>query len=502
MKYKKILIITGVGNPAVSAMNNYIRVFRKEKIKFYILENKHSIKNFLILFIKSTIRYGLFHSLSVFYNRALLMFDRKVKKNYEAHKTVKDLYKLNENFFLKLNPDLIVTNGCALIPSKVVSTINKLGINIINLHNGICPRYRGSGNIWSIYEMNFEKIGVTIHYLDSGIDTGKIIKVKKINVKKTKCKFEDIDILAFKLGSFLIIDFILGKLKPSKQSNGIQRSKLYSFPPRNIYLEARKRYATYVYGSSNETSWLKIFNNASKDKKKNIFEKQSWQETSTVKNRDNEIKKIGNKFFRGNNLIDLGCGDGRYKNFFKGIDYWGLDFSKDIMQLNSQLKKKKKNDLLLNNRVSYYQDSNRKNFVVSKASKIPLKSNNFDNLISVGLFQHISNVGAVSDEIIRLLKKNGIIIINTLRQFSIFEILLLIIYGLINKKYLNLIISILKEDYFTNKIISGIKLARRFTLKEIVDLFKTDAIVLEVKYNGLFKTFFFSKEIFIVLKKK
>jgi hypothetical protein len=252
MKYKKILIITGTGNPAVSAMNNYIKKFRREKIEFYILENKLNIKYILTHFIKITFKYGLFHSLSVYYNRALRIFDNRVKKNYEANKIVKDLSKLNKKFFLKLNPDLIVTNGCALIPGKVVTTIDKLGINIINLHNGICPRYRGSGNIWSIYEMNFKNIGVTIHYLDDGIDTGEIIKVKKINVKKTNCKFENIDILAFKLGSFLIIDFILGKLKLSKKLNEKERSKLYGFPSRNIYLKAKKRYEAYLYGSSNE----------------------------------------------------------------------------------------------------------------------------------------------------------------------------------------------------------------------------------------------------------
>jgi hypothetical protein len=130
------------------------------------------------------------------------------------------------------------------------------------------------------------------------------------------------------------------------------------------------------------------------------------------------------------------------------------------------------------------------------------KNNNFDNLISVGLFQYLGNTGVVSDEIIRLIKKNGIIIISTLRQFSIFELLLLMIYGLINKKNLNLIKSILKEDYFSNKIINVTKLARRFSLNEIANLFRTEAIVLEVRYNGLFKTFFFSKEIFIVFKKK
>jgi len=31
------------------------------------------------------------------------------------------------------------------------------------------------------------------------------------------------------------------------------------------------------------------------------------------KNRDNEFKKIANEFLCGNNLVDQGCADGRYK---------------------------------------------------------------------------------------------------------------------------------------------------------------------------------------------
>ena len=252
MKIKKILIITGNGNPAIIAMNNYLAKFHKKKIDLYILENRFGIKKVLIHFIKSTFRQGLFYTLSIYYNRILKFFDPKIYKNYKVNRIEKNLSKLNKDFFLKLNPDIVITNGCQLIPSEVISTIHKLGKKIINLHNGICPRYRGSGNIWGIYEMNFKNLGVTIHYVDRGIDTGEIIKIKKIDVKKTKCKFEDFDILAFKLGSFLIIDFILGKLKLSKKLHEMQRSKFYSFPSRNIYLNAKKRYEAYLYSSSNK----------------------------------------------------------------------------------------------------------------------------------------------------------------------------------------------------------------------------------------------------------
>ena len=47
---------------------------------------------------------------------------------------------------------------------------------VINAHQGISPYYRGSGtNFWPFVNGEIEFVGVTMHFIDKGIDTGKMI---------------------------------------------------------------------------------------------------------------------------------------------------------------------------------------------------------------------------------------------------------------------------------------------------------------------------------------
>jgi phosphoribosylglycinamide formyltransferase-1 len=57
--------------------------------------------------------------------------------------------------------------------------------NIINIHPSLLPKYRGLDAIGQAIENGDEEIGVTIHYVDAGMDTGRIIAQKKIeqNIK-------------------------------------------------------------------------------------------------------------------------------------------------------------------------------------------------------------------------------------------------------------------------------------------------------------------------------
>jgi methionyl-tRNA formyltransferase len=46
----------------------------------------------------------------------------------------------------------------------------------VNLHLGLSPRYRGSHCVfWPLYNEEPEWIGVTVHYVDAGIDSGPIL---------------------------------------------------------------------------------------------------------------------------------------------------------------------------------------------------------------------------------------------------------------------------------------------------------------------------------------
>lgn len=81
------------------------------------------------------------------------------------------------------NDDIIISFGYRHIIKK--NKLKKLKKTPINLHMSYLPYNRGSHpNFWSF--INNTPKGITIHEIDEGIDTGKIILQKKILFKKGK----------------------------------------------------------------------------------------------------------------------------------------------------------------------------------------------------------------------------------------------------------------------------------------------------------------------------
>jgi methionyl-tRNA formyltransferase len=88
--------------------------------------------------------------------------------------------KINSNEFIETaklyNIDLFVSMSFNQIFKTPILNVPKLGV--INCHAGKLPFYRGR-NILNWALINDEKeFGITVHYVDEGIDTGDIIKQK------------------------------------------------------------------------------------------------------------------------------------------------------------------------------------------------------------------------------------------------------------------------------------------------------------------------------------
>ena len=73
----------------------------------------------------------------------------------------------------RIAPDLVISAYYPRIFPRRLTSIPQLGC--INVHPGLLPQYRGRFSTpWCI--LNSEKeIGITIHYLDDGVDTGDIL---------------------------------------------------------------------------------------------------------------------------------------------------------------------------------------------------------------------------------------------------------------------------------------------------------------------------------------
>lgn len=85
-----------------------------------------------------------------------------------------------DNFLNNIKNSFIVSanNFYIFKESQIASNI------IINYHNSLLPRHKGTNpNIWAIYEGD-TKSGITWHFVDSGIDTGATILQKEIPINK------------------------------------------------------------------------------------------------------------------------------------------------------------------------------------------------------------------------------------------------------------------------------------------------------------------------------
>lgn len=97
--------------------------------------------------------------------------------NDRGHTSLEQPPKAEENEFAEklsaISPDLIFAWSYPMILSDKILAIPRSGC--INLHMGLLPEYRGVNGIrWALLNGE-EKTGVTLHYMDSGIDTGDII---------------------------------------------------------------------------------------------------------------------------------------------------------------------------------------------------------------------------------------------------------------------------------------------------------------------------------------
>ncbi len=70
-------------------------------------------------------------------------------------------------------PDVTVVMGTSILRKRI---LRAAGDKIINIHGGILPDYKGNHCFFFAMDQGrFDRIGSTIHFVDSGVDTGDII---------------------------------------------------------------------------------------------------------------------------------------------------------------------------------------------------------------------------------------------------------------------------------------------------------------------------------------
>ena len=146
-----------------------------------------------------------------------------------------------ENTLTAFNNKLVVFTGGGIIRKNILDVA---GDGIINCHMGILPKYKGMDlPEWCVLENAIEELGITLHFMDTGIDTGSILRKVKIplgnseNIKSLRDKFEPI--MVDKMVN-LVDDYLKGNIQPVKQPSHQKRqyfivhNKLYGLVDKKI----------------------------------------------------------------------------------------------------------------------------------------------------------------------------------------------------------------------------------------------------------------------------
>jgi hypothetical protein len=79
----------------------------------------------------------------------------------------------------ELAPDLLVLGSARIVAPRVI-TVPPMGV--LNAHPGLLPDYRGVDVIpWAL--RNGDPLGVSVHYVDAGIDTGDVVAQCSFDVR-------------------------------------------------------------------------------------------------------------------------------------------------------------------------------------------------------------------------------------------------------------------------------------------------------------------------------
>lgn len=81
------------------------------------------------------------------------------------------------------DPDIIITCAFGQIVPKEI--LDYPGLGCINVHASLLPKYRGASPINAVIRNGEEETGITIMYMDEGIDTGHMIYSQAIPIEDT-----------------------------------------------------------------------------------------------------------------------------------------------------------------------------------------------------------------------------------------------------------------------------------------------------------------------------
>lgn len=130
--------------------------------------------------------------------------------------------KGDEDFFrtiAEFEPDLIVVAAYGQILPKTVLELPKLGC--VNIHGSILPRWRGAAPIQRAIEAGDEETGITIMYMEEGLDTGAMLSKTSTPIadKNAEQLHDELAVMGAELLVQTLPELESGKIVPEEQED-------------------------------------------------------------------------------------------------------------------------------------------------------------------------------------------------------------------------------------------------------------------------------------------
>jgi folate-dependent phosphoribosylglycinamide formyltransferase PurN len=202
-----------------------VLALRRSGIAVSVVVVHQSLSYKVRLFLSVVRRVGLFDALKLSFQRIMDGYKEYTRVQRENPELLKDYPQLckktaiskGTNFadtelaLKNFGTDLLVLGQAGIVRQNILH-IPKMGV--LNGHPGVLPAYRGIDcPHWALLKGDYDKIGASVHWVDKGIDTGRIIATQKFSAKGIK-EISLLEERVYDLCSEMIVDVVV------KISNG------------------------------------------------------------------------------------------------------------------------------------------------------------------------------------------------------------------------------------------------------------------------------------------
>lgn len=204
---------------------------------------KKAFKTYKIFGLRFFIRYSIkfLFSLLNFNNNLKLLLKKNKIEIIKIDKNINSSYSVST--IKNYEPDILISIlGNQIFKKPIIELAPK---GCLNLHSALLPKYRGLMPCFWVLKNNESYTGVSVFYVDEGIDSGKIISQRKVEIND--CTLEELIIKTKKIGMKLIIESV-EKIKNDSVviiPNNDNHKTYFSFPKKEdvkIFKEMGKKF--------------------------------------------------------------------------------------------------------------------------------------------------------------------------------------------------------------------------------------------------------------------